>query len=192
MRSRADGFACVRMCKFVFKPNWLLKTALEQNARKMNRWKEDSIINSKWRIGCCAFWEISVFALFLVLTIVGLFALTPLSFGEYALLFHLPHVTSILFNLILTTSNSEELFLFEFTWQTFVIFLDVSAIVFVVRSLFLCFSGISPISCESLVFSNIVAGILSVPMVLISIYIWFQLFRVVRRMWRFSAKEKTS
>lgn len=129
-------------------------------------------------------------ASFLILTLVRLFVVSPSALGEYALLFHLPHVASVIFNVILAFSHSKELFYFEFFWQTFVVMLDVTAVVSVVYSLVSCFNGVLPASCNEVVFSNIVAGVLSVPILVVSLYIWHKLLTVVRALW-FVSREKT-
>lgn len=158
----------------------------------MALWGRHRVASAKFRMGCCAcFLELPLVVAMVFFTSIGLFAFSPASIGEYALLFHIPHTVTFLMTLILSGSKSRELFCFGLGWQTFVFTFDLFAQGTIVYALYACYGGVSPPSCANFLFANILAGLLSLVLLFVTLFTWIDIFTVVRFVWRAKVPRNT-
>ena len=154
-------------------------------------WASYPVISSQYRLSLIGLfdliWTVILILLVFVLQIVKLF---PEFLTDYGAIWHVFHVISWLLWIILSGTRSRFLYLLVTVIAFGILLLDAVASFFSITSLLLCYDGTLPVECRENQLFAILSILISITFLVITFFAWWQVFYVIRRVWRANRKIK--
>ena len=154
-------------------------------------WSSFQVAKSKYRLSTLSLFDLIWTAiLFGAVFLFDEIPLFPKSISGYGAIWHVFHLVNWLFLMILSMVNSRFLFLLGVVAGFAFFVLDGVAVFLSVTTLFMCYNGDLPVECRETQICDILAILISVTLFLISLLAEWNIFYVLRMVWRARRKVK--